>query len=163
MPVITTLQVFPLREPSRLKPLFIEKATLPDIMDPVIEPRLKWLGPSGQSVNPTKPPGQPLNPYTALTAADGVSSSSIDSYDAMDLSTTPGAAASNNMGLFDALLQPVEIVEPTFRQLLVVYRKKPRRDRWRELRERITGKKTPQAAVRRSAIQLQVSYAVVVC
>lgn len=129
-------------------------------MDPVIQPRLKWLAPHGNNSMSTP------SSTTALTAADGYSSSSIDSLDTWELSPSSSGmkqadnsssrSSDHNIGFFDALLQPVEIVEPTFRQLLVVYRKKARRDRWKELTERLTGQKQTQTAARRSPIQLQV-------
>lgn len=187
------LQMFPLHEASRLKPLYIEKATLPDVMDPAIEQLTPGRVRSGRSgVNPDLTSGRSEGfsgldlprPKTPLTAADGSSYSSLDSFDAWDLPDTAagsssssgsstlahssstsssarsqGSGSSSSSGLFEVLWQPVEIVEPTFRQLLVVYRKKPRTrfiDQWRRFKTRVTGRSIPEQPKRRSAIQLQV-------
>jgi hypothetical protein len=143
--------VYPLTEPPRFSPLFIEKATLPDIMDPVIEPHLKWLGFSRQN------PGSGRSSSDSLSAATGStddSSSTISSWEAAAASLDSSSSSSNG-GLLQTLLEPVEIVEPTFRQMLVVYRKKPRPERWRNAWFKLTGQKVAPVA-RRSTIQLQV-------
>jgi hypothetical protein len=147
-------QVYPLVEPPRFQPLFIEKATLPDIMDPVIEPHLRWLGRS-RSQNPNGSRSSSDSVSAATCSTDG--SSAISSWESAAASIDgTSSSSSSSGGLLQTLLEPVEIVEPTFRQMLVVYRKKPKPERWREAWFKLTGQKVA-AVARRSTIQLQVS------
>jgi hypothetical protein len=131
---------FPLTEAPRLQPLYIEKATLPDILDPVLQARFPWLNTSGSSSSGSGSGRLQLQ----STAADGGTSD-----ESSDVNEKPG-------GLLRAFVQPVEIVEPTFRQLLVLYRRKPRVGRWKAVRERLTGKTDSAPATKREVIQLQV-------
>jgi hypothetical protein len=141
-------------EPPRFQPLFIEKATLPDIMDPVIEPHLKWLG-RNRSQNPDGSSSSRDSISAATGSTDG--SSAISSWESAAASIDSRSSSSSGGGLLQTLLEPVEIVEPTFRQMLVVYRKKPKPERWREAWFKLTGQKVA-AVARRSTIQLQVGF-----
>jgi hypothetical protein len=145
-------QEFPLTEAPRLQPLYIEKATLPDVLDPVLHARFPWLAPPG-STSSTQDGRDGSDGSTGTTgvatAADGSTSSTGDA-------SSSSEAASSRRGVLQTFWQPVDVVEPTFRQLLVVYRRKPRVGRWRRLRERVLGKDDSAPAARRNPIQLQV-------
>jgi len=159
---------FPLREASRLQPLYIEKAALPDILDPVLQSRFPWLGPpdnssSERSGSDDSSSGNSSSSDDAISRwndADGSITQHLQAT-AADGSTgsndQPGIGGTRGRDVLRTFIQPVEIVEPTFRQLLVVYRRKPRVERWRRLRERLTGKVDTAPAARREPIQLQVS------
>ncbi|WIA40266.1 hypothetical protein OEZ86_013640 [Tetradesmus obliquus] len=153
-------EVYPLLEPRRFQPLFIEKATLPDIMDPVIEPRLRWLERKTLRLNHSSSSSSSRSrSFDSLSAAAGStddSSSGSSSWEAAAASIDNTSSSSSSRGsLLQTLLEPVEIVEPTFRQMLVVYRKKPKQERWREAWFKLTGQKVAPVA-RRLTIQLQV-------
>lgn len=153
------LQVYPLIEAPRFQPLYIQKATLPDILDPVIEPHMGWLGHKDAAPVPAAGSGS----GSGSSASDGPAAVAVSSKKSSRSGGDGGSEEDNDSdsdssssGLLQTLLQPVEIVEPTFRQLLVVYRKKPRPERWRGLWFRVTGQKLPPAGIRRSSIQMQV-------
>ncbi|WIA19985.1 hypothetical protein OEZ85_005859 [Tetradesmus obliquus] len=159
-------EVYPLLEPRRSQPLFIEKATLPDIMDPVIEPRLRWLERKTLRLNPSSSSSssrsRSLDSLSAAVGSTDDSSSGTSSWEAaaasIDNTSSSSSSSSSSSGsgsLLQTLLEPVEIVEPTFRQMLVVYRKKPKQERWREAWFKLTGQKVAPVA-RRLTIQLQV-------
>ena len=142
---------FPLTEAPRLEPLYIEKATLPDILDPVLHARFPWWAPpAGGRSTAGDSSSSSSNGVAEFpdTAADGSSSSDYS----RDVINDSGSSS-----LLRTFLQQVEIVEPTFRQLLVVYRKKPRVQRWRRLRE-LAGMAETAPPGRREPIQLQVNY-----
>jgi hypothetical protein len=125
-------------------------------MDPVIEPHLKWLG-----RNRSQHPDGSSSSRDSISAATGSTdgSSAITSWEtaAANIDSRSSSSSSSGGGLLQTLLEPVEIVEPTFRQMLVVYRKKPKPERWREAWFKLTGQKVA-AVARRSTIQLQVGW-----
>lgn len=96
-------EAFPLlHEPSRLPPLHIEKASLPDLLDPLLD---------GRALPPPPPPRAQKTPLSSS-----------------DESQTSAAA---RWRLLPALLSRIEVVEPTFSQLLVVHRRVRRPAWWR--------------------------------
>ncbi|KAF6257770.1 Prismane-like protein [Scenedesmus sp. NREL 46B-D3] len=119
-------------------------------MGPVIEPHLSLLGRSRS---------QHSSSSVSATCGSTDGSSSISSWESAAASIEGSAGSSSSTstssgGLLQTLLEPVEIVEPTFRQMLVVYRKKPRPEWWRGAWFKLTGQKVAPVA-RRSSIQLQ--------
>eukprot|EP00879_Flechtneria_rotunda_P011142 GHRR01011640.1.p1 GENE.GHRR01011640.1~~GHRR01011640.1.p1 ORF type:complete len:553 (+),score=248.04 GHRR01011640.1:1485-3143(+) len=161
-------QMYPLSEPARLQPLYIEKATLPDILDPLLEPHIpsptQALDGIAHRAEGSYDSSGRISSNGSSSDYVGVSSCSItpersdnngsisrSGNGSSDSGSHRHSSNSARPGLLQTFWNPVEVVEPTFRQLLVVHRKKPRLPRWRWL-----GGQQQAANSRQLPIQIQV-------
>jgi hypothetical protein len=115
--------VFPLTEPPRFKPIFIEKATLPDILDPVIQPRLQWLAGNRPAAGNSPAAGSSDGSSNALTTpTPHAAAAAAADNDDRSTGELEGQAGGGSPPVVWSFWQPIDLVTPTFLQMLVVYR-----------------------------------------